>query len=143
MLFRSMRNTDTGNSNDSDLQDLRQKLDGGPADPKKKKPVKKRDQRSNWHDIGPISVYDGVGIKGELELYFKAMEKMKAELDRMTKVKQALDELVSKGLKRDMGCVLFLNGESPVEISFTSTIAPRKKISIRSVLSTPRENPGT
>lgn len=138
-IGEKMRSNETATNSDADLQELRQKLEGTTTDPKKKKPVKRKDQKANWHDFGAISVYDGIGIKGELELYFKAMEKMKAELERMNKIKQALDDLVNKGLKRDMGCVLFLNGESPAEISFTSSIAPRKKVSIRSIFSVPRE----
>lgn len=139
-IGEKMRSNESGGSNDAELQELRQKLEGSPSDPKKKKPVKRKDQKSNWHDFGAISIYDGIGIKGELELYFKAMEKMKTELDRITKVKQALDDLVSKGLKRDMGCILFLNGESPAEISFTSAAAPRRKVAIRTTLSLPRES---
>ncbi|SRR5579875_392811 len=138
-IGEKMRSTDSAGNNDAELVELRQRLEGSQTDPKKKKPVKRKDQKSNWHDFGAISIYDGIGMKGELELYFKAMEKMKAELDRMTKVKQALDDLVNKGLKRDMGCVLFLNGETPAEIAFTSSISPRKKFAIRTILSLPRE----
>ena len=139
LIGEKMRSTESSGGSDTDLQELRQKLEGSQADSKKKKPVKRKEQKSNWHDFGAVSIYDGIGMKGELELYFKAMEKLKADLDRITRVKQALDDLVNKGLKRDMGCVLFLNGETPAEISFTSSVSPRRKVAIRTTLSIPRE----
>jgi len=42
------------------------------TDFKKKKPIKK--QKNTLHKFGNISVFDGIRVKGELELYFKAME---------------------------------------------------------------------
>lgn len=126
-------------NNDADLQELRQKLEGGTTDPKKKKSPKKKDQKGNWHNFDAISIYDGIGIKGELELYFKAMETTKSELEKVTKIKQALDDLVNKGLKRDMGSILILNHELPAEIAFTASTASRKKYEFKAIFNVPVE----
>lgn len=136
-IGEKMRSTDS--SNTIELQELRQKLEGGSTDPKKKSPPKKKDQKANWYNFDAISIYDGIGLKGELELYFKAMEKTKSELEMITKVKQSVDNLVSKGLKRDMGCVLHLNENLPAEIAFTSPNVPRKKFALKLVFDVPTE----
>jgi len=137
-IGEKMRTNDSTNA--TELQELRQKIEGSTTDPKKKKSTKRKDQKSNWYNFESISIYDGVGIKGELELYFKALEKIKTELERVTKIKQTVDELVNKGLKREMGCVLYLNGEVPAEIAFTTSIVSRKKFSFRAIFNVQREN---
>ncbi len=137
IIGEKMRSNDSGNA--SELQELKQKIEGSTTDPKKKKSTKKKEQKTNWYNFDSISIYDGIGMKGELELYFKSMEKTKSELDRVTKVKQAVDDLVNKGLKRDMGCVMLLNYELPAEISFTSSAVTRKKFSFNAVFNVPRE----
>lgn len=142
-IGEKMRSNDSGDP--AELQELKQKLEGDTTDPKKKKEVKKstrkKDQKNNWYNFDAISIYDGMGIKGELELYFKAMEMAKAELERVTKVKQAVDDLVTKGLKRDMGCVLVLNHELPAEIAFTSSTTSRRKYSFKAIFNVPVEEP--
>ena len=128
-------------SNDTELQELRQKIEGSTADPKKKKSTKKNNKKSNWYNFDSISIYDGIGTKGELELYFKALEMTKSELDRVTKVKQAVDDLVNKGLKRDLGCVMVLNHELPADISFTPSAASKKKYGFKAIFDVPVEEP--
>jgi small-conductance mechanosensitive channel len=132
-----LRSTESNNT--AELQELRQKLEGGTADPKKKKTPKKKDQKSNWYSLDSVLIYDGIGIKGELELYFKGTEEIKSELDRLTKVKQQIDELVNKGLKKDLGCVLLLKKELPVEIAFTNTAPQRKRFAFKAIFNVPKE----
>lgn len=136
-IGEKMRATDSSNA--AELQELKQKLEGGPADPKKKSQPKKKDQKTNWYAFDAVSIYDGIGLKGELELYFKAMEKTKAELEMITKVKQSVDSLISKGLKRDMGCVLHINESLPAEIAFTTPSVSKKKFSLKMVFDVPVE----
>lgn len=135
-IGEKLRVNDSGNA--AEMQELRQKIEGNTTDPKKKKSTKK-DQKSNWYNFDSISIYDGIGIKGELELYFKAMEQTKSELDRITKVKQAVDDLVNKGLKMDMGCILFLNFELPAEIVFTPSAISKKKFEFKAIFDVPIE----
>jgi hypothetical protein len=140
-IGEKMRSNDS--SNPAELQELRQKMEGDTTDPKKKKTVKKKDPKTNWYTLDAISIYDGIGLKGELELYFKSMEKIKSELDRLVKVKQAVEDLVHKGLKKDMGCVLLLNEELPAEIAFISNTVSRKKFVFTALFSVPTEEPYT
>lgn len=105
----------------------------------KKKSMKKKDQKSNWYNFDSISIYDRTGIKGELELYFKAMEQTKSELDVVIKVKQAVDDFVNKGL-RDVGCVLILNHDLLAEIAFTSS-SVSKKFGFKAIFDVPIEIP--
>ncbi len=137
-IGEKMRSNDSS-PNAADLEELRQKIDGSNTDPKKKNTTKKKDKKTNWYNFDAISIYDGIGLKGELELYFKAMEKTKSELEMITKVKQSIDNLVGKGLKRDMGCVLHLNEELPAEIAFTTPSVYKKKFSLKLIFDVPSE----
>lgn len=138
LVGEKLRVNDSGNA--AELQELRQKIEGSATDPKKKKSTKK-DQKSNWYNFDSISIYDGIGIKGELELYFKAMEQIKSELDRATKVKQAVDDFVNKGLKKDLGCVMFLGQELPAEIAFIPTAVSKKSFGFKAIFDVPIEEP--
>ncbi len=137
LIGEKLRVTDSVNA--EELQEFRQKIDGDTADPKKKKSVRKKDQKNNWHDLDAISIYDGIGIKGELELYFKAAEQTKAGLDRITKIKQAVDDLINKGLKRELGCVMFINDELPAELAFVKPAISKKKFAYRVIFNVKRE----
>src|SRR5574341_1505736 len=68
---------------DDDIAELKEKLNG-PTDPKKKKTIKK-DKKTNWHDLGGIIIYDGIGTKGELELFFKTLENIKSQIENLEK----------------------------------------------------------
>ncbi|HSD05431.1 MAG TPA: hypothetical protein VLB45_06755 [Nitrosopumilaceae archaeon] len=121
-------------AHDSDLAELKEKLDG-PADPKKKKTVKK-DKKSNWHDFDGISVFDGIGLKGELEIYFKALEETKSKIETLGKTMDAINNLISKGMRRDLGCVALIRHNLPSEMVFVkSNIVDEKKFSFKSIFS--------
>ncbi len=137
LVGEKLRSTESNDN--AELQELKQKLEGGPTDPKKKKSVKKKDQKSNWYNFDSISIYDGTGPKGELELYFKGIEDTKLALEKITKIKQGVDEIVSKGLKKELGCVLLLNNELPAEIAFTKSGSQRKKFAFKAIFNVPKE----
>ena len=118
-------------TNPEELADLKTKLEG-PTDPKKKKPANKKN-KTNWLDYGAISVYDGLGVKGELELYFKAIEELKTETDKVQKTKEAVDSLVTKGLKKEIGCVALMNHELPFEVNFINLGQPRPRFSFKGI----------
>ena len=132
--LRSTETTDT-----TELQALREKIEGTTNDPKKKKVTKKKDQKSNWHTLDAIAIYDGIGLKGELELYFNALEATKSELDQVTKVKQEVDDLVNKGLKRELGCVFALNHELPAKLAFTNAMKLRAKFAYNAIFDVPED----
>lgn len=125
-------------TNDStEIAELKEKL--GAVDPKKKKVVKKRDQTTNWHDLGPISFYDGIGTKGELEIYFKALEKTKTEIEKIEKIKDAIDNLIAKGIKRELGCIALLNQDLTLQVCFVKTGQPKTKFAYKSIFTIPSE----
>jgi hypothetical protein len=119
-------------SKSEDLAELREKLEG-PVDPKKKKVVKKKDQKTNWRDLGAVSVYDGIGLKGELELYFKVIEELKSMIENAQKAKESIDGLVAKGLKRDLGCMALMNYNLPFEMTFTKSAEAKARFSYKSI----------
>ena len=126
-------------TNDSaEIAELKEKLEGS-TDPKKKKIVKKKDQGANWHDLGPISFYDGIGTKGELEIYFKALEKAKSNIEKIEKIKESIDNLISKGVKRELGCIALLNHDMSLQVCFVKTGKPKTKFSYKSVFTIPSE----
>ena len=126
-------------TNDSaEIAELKEKLEGS-TDPKKKKTVKKKDQGANWHDLGPISFYDGIGTKGELEIYFKALEKAKSNIEKIEKIKESIDNLISKGVKRELGCIALLNHDMSLQVCFVKTGKPKTKFSYKSIFTIPSE----
>ena len=122
----------------TEITELKEKLEDT-IDSKKKKPVKKRDQSTNWHDLGPISFYDGIGTKGELEIHFKALEKTKTEIEKIEKIKNAVDNLISKGIKRELGCIALLNHDFTLQVCFVKTGQPKAKFSYKSIFNVPGE----
>ncbi len=148
LIGEKLRATDTNDS--SDLQELREKIEGSTDDPKKKKGstddpkkkkvTKKKGQKSNWYNLDAISIYDGMGLKGELEIYFKVLEETKSELDRVTKVKQSVDDLVNRGVRKELGCVIIIGNEIPAEMAFFKTPTARRKFAYKSIFSVPKED---
>ncbi|MDE1764597.1 MAG: hypothetical protein KGH88_10215, partial [Thaumarchaeota archaeon] len=126
-------------SNESDLADLREKI-AGPIDPKKKKPVKKKDQKGSWHDLGGVFIYDGIGLRGELEIHFKALEEVKSRIEKLQKIKESMDNLVSRGVKKDLACATFLNRDLMLDMAFTKSAAPSAKFTYKSIFNVEAEH---
>lgn len=125
-------------SNDTDVAELREKLTNT-SDSKKRKPVKK-EKNTQWHNLGSLSIFNGIGAKGELELYFKALEELKLRIENLQKVKDAINDIRSKGLKNDLGCVAFLSTySSALELVFTKARETKNKFSYKSIFSVDME----
>jgi len=122
-----------GNQNE-DLAELKEKLEGS-TDPKKKHPSKKKDQKKHWFDMGAISVYEGIGVKGELELYFQALDEIKSDIDSLQKTKEAVNGLVTRGLRKDLGYAALLRHNMPFEMTFIKSPDARTKFSYKAILS--------
>ncbi len=100
---------------------------------KSKKQSKKDNQ--HWYDLDQIMVYNGIGLKGELELYFKAVDELKSKLESLQKTLSALNNIIEKGLKEDMACITFHGANGPLQISFLKTSDIRKNFSFKSIYS--------
>ncbi|MGB6463971.1 MAG: hypothetical protein WBF38_07090 [Nitrosotalea sp.] len=136
-IGEKLRVDDTANT--PDLADLREKI-AGPSDPKKKKPVKIKDQKGNWHDLGGVFIYDGIGLRGEIEIYFKALEEVKSRIEKLQKIKESVDGLVSRGVKKDLGCTAFLSRDLLFDMAFTKSAATLAKFSYKSIFNVEAES---
>jgi len=121
-----------------DLAELKEKLQG-PTDPKKKQPSKKKDQKKNWYDMGAIAVYDGIGVKGELELYFQALDEIKSNIENLQKTKEAINGLVSRGLRKDLVYAALMRHNMPFEVTLLKSEGARNKFSYKAIFSVETE----
>ncbi len=117
---------------DPDIQHIKEQIDGK-QDPKKKKKKTSKKKNSKWFDLSGLYVYNGPSANGELELYFKAIESLKQELDILHKTKESLDSLIEKGLKTDLGCIVFHNSSLP-EVVLTKRQLKSNKFSYESII---------
>ncbi len=118
-------------SNEPDLADLRERIADSP-DPKKKKQAKKKDQKGNWHHMDEISIYDGIGLRGELEICFKALDDVKTRIEKLQKIIGSVDGLVSRGVKNDLGCTALLSRDFLLDIAFTKSASTPTKFVFKS-----------
>jgi hypothetical protein len=100
---------------------------------KPKKPSKKGSE--HWYNLDQIMVYNGIGLKGELELYFKAIDELKSKLETIQRTLSALNNIIEKGLREDMACIAFQGANGPLQISFLKTSDIRKNFSFKSIYS--------
>jgi len=104
------------------------------AKPDKKKKGKKGIS-DKWYNLNEILVYNGIGLKGELELYFKAVDELKTKLENLQRTLSTLTTVMEKGLKEDMGCVAFRGTEGTLEISFLKSSGIRENFTLKSIYS--------
>jgi len=137
---------------DPEFLELKSKLDNNPEDkkksntkvddPKNKKHEKKNTEKpkkqskkdnQHWYDLDQIMVYNGIGLKGELELYFKAIDELKSKRETLQRTLSALNNVIEKGLKEDMACITFQGANGPLQISFLKSGDIRKNFSFKSI----------
>ena len=158
MLGEKIRSNEESSSDDPDFLALKAKLDGTSDKKsdeklddskesqklekvknvkkvvdKKKKP--KKGVSDKWYNLNEILVYNGMGIKGELELYFKAIDELKSKLENHQRTLATLNNVIEKGLKEDMGCIAFRGSEGLLEISFIKSTGFRENFSLKSIYS--------
>jgi hypothetical protein len=108
------------------------------ASSKKKVDKKKKSKKGasdKWYNLNEIMVYNGMGLKGELELYFKAVDELKEKLENLQRTLGTLNNVIEKGLKEDMGCIAFRGTEGILEISFLKSSGERENFSLKSIYS--------
>ena len=102
---------------------------------KKKADKKKKGKKGvsdKWYNLNEILVYNGMGLKGELELYFKAIDELKSKLENLQRTLATLNNVLEKGLKEDMGCIAYRGPEGVLEISFLKSTGFRKNFTLKS-----------
>ncbi len=162
MLGEKIRVNEESSADDPEFLALKAKLDGGSSDvkskDKKSKDKKSKDKKSKdkkpeikksndkkkkskkghsdkWYNLNEILVYNGLGLKGELELYFKAIDELKSKLENLRRTLTTLNNVIEKGLKGDMGCVAFKGTEGVLEIAFLKSTGMRETFSLKSIYS--------
>lgn len=157
VLGNKIRLNEEFSKDDPEFLELKSKLENNPADKKKtdtktedlknndkkkseKKMVEKPKKQSkkdseHWYNLDQIMVYNGIGLKGELELYFKAIDDLKSKLEMLQRTLSALNNIIEKGLKEDMACIAFHGSNGPLQISFLKTSDIRKNFSFKSIYS--------
>jgi len=98
-----------------------------------KKKKSKKGVSDKWYNLNEILVYNGIGLKGELELYFKAVDETKSKLENLHRTLASLNNVIEKGLKADMGCIAFRGTEGILEIAFLKSTGIRENFSFKSI----------
>ena len=154
LLGDKIRTNEESSSDDPEFLVLKAKLDGDSSDGKSKdkkskdkkpeskkssdkKKKSKKGASDKWFNLNEILVYNGIGIKGELELYFKAIDQSKAKLENLQRTLSSLNNVIEKGLKADMGCVAFKGTEGILEIAFLKSTGARENFSLKSIYTGP------
>ena len=142
--FLALKEKLTGNSESKNKKSDDKKSDDKKSDDKKTSKPKKTSEKKKkskkgisdkWYNLNEILVYNGMGIKGELELYFKAIDELKTKLENLKRTLDTLNNVIEKGLKADMGCVAFRGTEGILEISFLKSSGIRENFSLKSTYS--------
>ncbi len=160
LLGEKIRSNEKSSDDDPEFLALKAKLDGGSSDEKskdkkskdkkskdkkskdkksetKKSPDKKKKSKKGvndkWFNLNEILVYNGIGLKGELELYFKAIDESKSKLETLRRILESLNNIIEKGLKADMGCIAFKGTEGILEIAFLKSTRVRENFSLKSI----------
>jgi len=134
-------------TNTEELSDLKEKLNPTKSKDNKdnakksknkkttnKKKKSKKGESENWIDYEGLHLYNGVGTRGELELYFKSLEEMKTESERLTNTRNSLEQLMKSGIKKELAGVGFEQDNGPYELAFIKTDSKREKFSFKSIL---------
>jgi hypothetical protein len=140
LLGEKIRAEEKPSSDDPGFEELKQKLEDKPIDDKKKKkaPPKSQSKKSKdtqWYDLNGLMIFNGSGPKGEFEIYFKGIDDLKLKLEVLKKTLTTLQSLIDKGIKEDIGCIVFQNYRDPMHISLIKRSDMRKGFSFKSIYS--------
>ena len=155
LLGKKIRTNEESSMDDPEFLELKAKLDGDSSNSKSKDDEKQKkeskDKKSKtkktsdkkkkskkgvddkWYNLNEILIYNGMGLKGELELYFKAIDELKSKLENLQRTLSTLNNIIEKGLKADMGCVVFRGTEGILEITFLKSTGIRGNFSLKAI----------
>ena len=133
-LKSKLENNSTDKKTDAKIDDTKNNNKKNTEKKNIEKPKKQSKKNSeHWYNLDQIMIYNGMGLKGELELYFKAIDELKSKLETLQRTLSALNNIIEKGLKEDMACIAFQGSNGPLQISFLKTSDIRKNFSFKSI----------
>ena len=135
LIGEKLRNTQT--EDPKEIEEFKTMLDG-PQDAKKK-PIKKKESKQ-WREVQSVMIYDGIGLKGELEIYFKSLDELKLKLDKIKKISESVDDLVAKGFRKDLGIIATMSGDLSFSIVFLKSAPRRAKFAYKTIFDVEAEN---
>jgi len=122
------------NNKSDDKKSKNNKSDDKKSKNTNQKKKSKKGQSEDWIDYQSLHLYNGVGTRGELELYFKSLEEMKAESERLSNTKASLEQLIKSGIKKELSGIGYEQDNGPYELAFIKTDLKREKFSFKSIL---------
>ena len=146
LIGEKIRTAQKSGEEDEEFNALKAKLQGTNDDPKNKtnknktdknkikKKKSKKQKSTKWFELDEVQIFNEIGLKGELELYFKATEFLKEYLENLQKIKKTVDSIIDKGLKDDMGCIVYHEFNMPYQIAFQKSNVHREKFSYKSTI---------
>ena len=136
LIGEKLRSQQTANS--AEFDELKAALEG-PKDPKKK-PIKKKES-TQWKQIESVQIYDGISMKGELEIYFQTLEELKAKVEKLKKIVDSVDKLITQGLKKELGGLGMMSGDLSFRIAFIGSAQAKSRFAYKSIFDLEAEDP--
>ena len=134
-------------NNAEELSDLKDKLNPENSKDKKSDNKKSKDKKNvnkkrkskkgdseNWIDYEGLHLYNGIGTRGELELFFKSLEEMKEESNRLKNTRDSLEKLMNSGIKKELSGIGYAQPDGPYELAFIKSDGLREKFSFKTIL---------
>jgi len=122
------------NNKGDDKKSKNNKGDNKKSKNNNQKKKSKKGQSEDWIDYQSLHLYNGVGTRGELELYFKSLEEMKSESERLADTKMSLEQLIKSGIKKELSGIGYQQEDGPYELAFIKTESKREKFAFKSIL---------
>ena len=128
---------DTQSSTPGEFDEIKAMLEP-PKDGKKKPPKKK--ETTQWKQFQSVQIYDGICLKGELEIHFQGLEALKVKLEKLKKISESIDALLAQGLKKDLGCLVLLTVDS-FRMTFLRGALKKQRFAYKSIFIVEAEKP--
>ncbi len=99
-----------GKDKDKDKDKKDEKKEKGKEKKEKRKEEKVKKGSANWKIYKDIQIFTGVANQGKTEVYFEAVNELKATLEKLGRMKETLTQLTSIGLSGMLYLVYVKNG---------------------------------
>ena len=123
--------------NNQDFSELKEKLESNDNSKSKQKSKKTKKSSKNknedWISYDEINLFNGIGTKGEIELYFKFLEQKKQQARKLEVTKTTVEKLISSGIKKDLGCLGLKKDDGTYDITFVNS-PKKKKFAYKSII---------